>query len=291
MFIDNPTIPVQLEVVLDLLQVLRQKSAQPLTVATLLQPTGLPGLTEKSRQAEAHLSAAQELGLVTKDADGHLRLAYTVRSERPTPRDAILDAFDRIVLGSAAVEPWFGRFYGYVIAQPRDFIPARQEERTALASAFNNALPDHIERSNVLNRDKILGYLRWYTYAGMGWFDPDKRFVPDPTQCLRRALPRIFTAQRLMEASAFMSGLAQACPELDGGTLFMESASRYYDPAERSCTRALAVALRNLHDEGLIRLECPKDSVGWGLERAGSVRVPGILDSDRFDRVALLDNR
>ena len=88
-----------------------------------------------------------------------------------------------------------------------------------------------------------------------------------------------------------MSSLGQTCPELDGGALFMDTATDHFNMADRVCTRALAVALRNLHDEGLIQLDCPKDSQGWSVERGGIVRDLKSLQSDRFDRVELQSTR
>lgn len=169
MFIDNPTVPVQLEVVLDLLFAIRQKNATAESVKTLLQPQGLPGLTNNSKQAQLHLSAAKELGLVAEEADGNLRLNYTVRNDRPTAREAILESFDRVVLGPPDVEPWFGRFYGYVIVQANDCIPTGEPVRSQLASDFNAALADHIEkgtRSTQPNSPVICAGMSTLVWAG-----------------------------------------------------------------------------------------------------------------------------
>lgn len=291
MFIDNPTVPTQLEVVLDVLYAVRQKIAPSESVKRLLQPKGLPGLSESSNQAGLHLNAAKELGLAVQDGEGNLRLTYQIREGRPPARQAITDAFDRLVLESDKVEPWFGRFYGYVIAQQDDWIPPEGKARKDLCTRFNEALPPEIERSNVLNDTKLAHYLRWYSYIGLGWRDPSRRFIPDPTRRLHRALARIFGDATRLDAAVFMASVAQACPELDGGALFMDAASSKFRPADRVCTRALAAALRNLHDEGLIRLDCPKDSQGWSLERAGVVRDREHLQSDRFDRVSLVSLR
>lgn len=290
MFIDNPTVPTQLEVVVDLLHAIRQKNASVESVRTLLQPKGLPDLSATSNQAAHQLSAAKELKLAAPDGDGNLRLTYSIRDGRPSSREAIIKAFDDMVLSSPEVEPWFGRFYGFVIAQKDDWIPSEGAARQDLLKRFHDALAGHIERANPLNDTKLSHYLRWYTYVGMGWRDPAKRFIPDPTERLRRALPKIFGNTRRHDAAPFMTALLAACPELDGGALFMDAVGGY-DRGARECTRALAVAMRNLHDEGVIRLECPKDSVGWSLERGGSVRDQQHLKSDRFDRVVLLANR
>jgi hypothetical protein len=290
MFIDNPTVPTQLEVLIDLLHTLRQKTSSVESVRALLQPKGLPGLSATSKQATHQLGAARELKLVLPDENGNLRLTYHIRDGKPSARDAIITAFDDTVLSSPDVEPWFGRFFGFLIAQEDDWVPPEGTARLDLLKRFDSALAGHIARANPLNDTKLSHYLRWYTYTGMGWRDPAKRFIPDPTDRLRRALPKIFTGTPHLDAGPFMSALIAACPELDGGSLFLDAASDY-DPSARECTRALAVALRNLHDEGLLRLECPKDSLGWSLERGGSVRDQMHLKSDRFDRVVLLLDR
>lgn len=291
MFIDNPTVPTQLEVVLDLLHALRNKTAPSESVKMLLQPTGLPDLNPKRDQSANQLHAGKELGLIEQDGDGNLRLTYPIRDGNPSARDAIVKAFDDVVLSSAEVEPWFGRLYGYVITNDEDWIPPEGAARKDLCSHFNAVLPGHIERINPLNDTKLGHYVRWYTYAGMGWRDPAKRLIPDPTERLRRALPKIFAEARRLDAAPFMTGLALACPELDGGALFMDAVADRYRQADRVCTRALSSALRNLHDEAVIQLDCPRDSQGWSLEKGGTVRDQQFLQSDRFDRVTLLSKR
>jgi len=286
-FIDKPTVPTQLEVVLDLLHTIRHKNATTETLKKLLQPKGLPDLTASSNQASLQLNAARDLQLITQDEDGNLRLAYTIRDASPSAKESIVRAADQIVLASAEVEPWFGRLYGYVISRPNDEIPADGVARQDLCTQFNSALRPHIERANPLNDTKLPHYVRWYTYLGMGWRDPSKGFIPDPTERLRRTLCLIFGTARQLDSQDFMASLARACPELDGGSLFMDVASTQYNPSDRVCTKALAVALRNLHDDGTIQLDCPKDSVGWSLERGGTVLDQKTLKSDRFDRISI----
>ncbi len=290
MFIDNPTVPIQLETLLDVLYEIRQKAATSDTLKSLLQPKGLPDVSTGSSQAANQLHAAKELQLVAEEEGGDIRLTYSIRDSKPTAKEAILSAFDRRVLSSPEVEPWFGRLYGYVIARD-GAIPGEGSARQNLCTEFNDALPSGIERGNQLNGTKLAHYLRWYAYAGMGWNDPSKRFILDPTERLRRVLPSIFNGVQRLDAAPFMSSLAQICPELDGGALFNDGSSDQYDPADRVCTHALAMALRNLHDEGVIQLDCPKDSQGWSLEKGGTVLNLETLQSDRFDRVKLLSDR
>lgn len=284
MFIDNPTVPIQLETLLDVLFEMRLKSANSETIKSLLQPKGLPDVPTNRLQATNQLNGAKELELINMEEGGDIRLSYVIRDGKPTPKEAILEAFERRVLGSPDVEPWFGRLYSYVIAR-EGAIPSEGVARQILSTEFNNSLPTDIERGNQLNSTKLGQYLRWYSYVGLGWYDPSKRFILDPTERLRRSLPSIFNGASSLDAALFMTSLARTCPELDGGSLFKEVTSSNYDSLDRVCTKSLAMALLNLHDDGHVELSRPVDSEGWSLEKGGA--VSNNLQSHRFYRVAL----
>lgn len=281
MFTDKPTIPAQLETLLDVIHAMRQRKANADTLRQLIQPNGLPGLTPNSEQLSKHLFAAQELELVRIDENKDIRLAYQVRGEHQA-MPAVLSAFDRIALADASVEKWAGRFYAYLIVQEDDSV--RSAEGEALANRFMSDLPSTVDKGNPMNADKYRALMRWYPYVGLGWMDPSGTFVPDPTERIRRALSTIWEDDRKLDADRFIERLGRACPELDGGRLFNEVTSSAYSASARQCTQALATALRCLHDEELLRLHCPADSLGWGLERAGRGVVAGEA-SNRFDAV------
>ncbi len=290
MFTDKPTIPARLETLLEVLYVMRARKADRSALRALVQPSGLPDLSDQSRQVDDHLSAAQELGLIASDEDGNYRLTYRVKAEHEAKR-SVLEAFDKVALGGTSAEPWASRFYGFLIAQESDVVPAGEGPIREITRAFMESLPAQVDRRNPMNLEKFRALTRWYQYAGLGWFDPEGSFVPDPMRRIQRVLDSVFIGEPTLDSSSFMARLASLCPELDGGALFSEVTAAVYSVAERRCTRALATALRNLHDLGYLRLFCPRDSKGWSLERGGSVLVPGVLDSDRFDRVTLVRAR
>jgi len=283
-FIDKPTVPIQLETLLDVLFEMRQKSANSETIKSLLQPKGLPDVPTNRSQATNQLTGAKELELTKIEESGDIRLSYMVRDGRPTAKEAILLAFDRKVLGSSDLEPWFGRLYAYVTAR-EGAIPSDGVSRDILCTEFNNSLPIDIERGNQLNSTKLGHYLRWYSYVGLGWYDPSKRFILDPTERLRRSLPSIFDGASRLDAAVFMTSLARVCPELDGGSLFRDVTSSHYDSTDRVCTQALSMALLNLHDDGYVELNRSHDGDGWGLEKGGA--VDNGLQSHRFNSVAI----
>ena len=282
MFTVNPTTPAQLEVLLDVVYAMRQRKANAEGLRQLIQPKGLPGLTDNSRQFAHHLSAAEELGLVQADEHDDIRLTYTVRGDHQ-PRRVILAAFDRVALADARVEKWAGRFFAYLIVHEEAF-PRTTGEVDLLANRFMSDLAPTVDKGNPMNLDKYRALMRWYPYVGLGWLDPAEVFVPDPTERVRRSLRTIWEKDRRLEADEFLERLGRACPELDGGALFNDATGSSYATSARQCTQALATALRRLHDEGDLVLRCPADSKGWALDRAGSGPVPGEA-SNRVDSV------
>ena len=82
----QPNIPAQLEVLLDVVYAMRQRKASAEGLRQLIQPKGLPDLTDSSKQLAHHLSAAEELGLVRADEDKDIRLTYSVRGEHQRTR-------------------------------------------------------------------------------------------------------------------------------------------------------------------------------------------------------------
>jgi hypothetical protein len=288
MFTDNPTIPVQLETLLDVLHTMKGRKATRDAIIQLLQPRGLTDLTAGSKQAAHHLHAATELELISAAEDESLRLTYRQTGQQDA-KSAILAAFDKVALGSANVEFWAGRFYGFLIGREEASFATDPGVTARLTAEFMDGLAPHIDRGNPMNPDKFRALMRWYPYVGLGWIDPAGAFAPDPTVRLARTLPSIWQRERNLDADVFMERLARACPELDGGTLFLEGrGGRGLEG--RVCTQALATALRSLHASGSIRLHCPADSQGWHLERAGAGPVPGE-QSNRFSRVERTERR
>ena len=274
MFIDNPTIPAQLEVLLEVIHAMRDRKADVGALKLLIQPKGLPGLSNSSEHLELHVKAAKDLGLVQQDSEKNIRLVDNSRRSFNAKR-TILKAFDKLVLSGTDVEKWAARFYSYLIVQHDDVGPESNAKQELLAKEFMERLPPSISNQNAMNRTKYGGLVRWYCYAGLGWIDPSGRFVPDPTIRVRRSLPEIWGNKKKMDIDDFMMRLAEVCPELDGGVIFAEVTVGQYNYSNKEFTRSLGTALWRLHDEDDLRLICPNDSIGWRLDRAGKDLVKG----------------
>lgn len=287
MFSDSPATPTRLEVLVELVWEMRQRKLDREAIRKLLQPKGLPDLTPKSNQAMDTLAAARELGVVTEDDNGNIRPAWNTRKTF-SPNLVVLAALDEKVLGATDIEPYLALFYSYLITKEDDTAPPG-DAGEKWSHDFNRDLyggrPEG--RTNPFNKVKYKGLRAWMRYAGLGWHDAQDVFVPNPYHRLRRSMGDIFGGKKKLDSDAFMFNLARSCPELDGGAIFCE-ANRGLD-LHRTCTRALAVALRDLHDSRVIKLTCPADSRGWSLIRAGVIRNPQEgLHSDSFDFIERL---
>lgn len=286
MFTDQPVTPVRLEVFIDLAWEMRTRKFDRNAIKLLLQPPGLPGLSPNSRQAMDILKCAQELELVREDSEGNFRPAWNAR-KHSTARGIALSALDQLVLSATNVEPWFAKVYAFAISCDDDILPSGKDAGEKWAGAFNHYLHGNLLPDNPFNSTKYTGLRRWMRYVGLGWHDAEDSFVPCPIERIHRKLSDIFGKKQKLTSDEFMKQLAAHCPELDGGDIFAAVHSGKRNVG-RKCTRALAAALRDLHDAEVIRLNCPADSRGWGLDLAGKVRNPlQGLHSDIFDSIEL----
>lgn len=289
MFTDQPVTPRRLEILLNVLAAYgRQTPMKRDQLFELVQPETLPDFNAKAAnprsQAESALRAARELGLVEDNEEGwSLSEVYRV-SRRDDARTQVLRALDARVLASTKVEPYFSLFYAYLLG-----LGTRADEDLAdelRASAFNRALGFGPDTSNPFNATKLRGLWRWLPYTGLGWFDNRKVFQCDPYERVKRALPTLFEHDERHDADVFMTHLARACPELDGGHLFRQ-ANADAPLGGKVMTVGLAQALLALHEDGVLVLDCPRDGRGWDLQAAEPAFDGRTLNSSRLDAVAL----
>lgn len=286
MFTDSPTTPTRVEVLLELVWAMREQKLDKEAIEKYLQPRGLPDVNPNSQQSLDTLNAAKDLELVAMDPHGSFRPAWDVA--RPfVAKEVLLAALDKKVLSSCDVEPWMARFYSYVLTKEDDVVGQGGNAETQWTEAFNRDLFGGLPPNNPFNRTKYRALRRWMRYVGWGWHDSENNFIPSPYERLKRKLPDIFASKKRLTSDEFMANLAVHCPELDGGKIFREVNKDW--GADRSCTRALGMVLRDLHDDKVIQLDCPADSRGWSLIKAGVVRNPKEnLHSDIFDFIELI---
>jgi hypothetical protein len=232
----------------------------------LLQPEPLAGEDTKFPSAKATVAAAIDLGLAQETA-ATISLSAAHRAHKDAA-NSILRAIDDRVLSTDEIEKYFATFYAYVLGLGTELHQRHGQNNEAWASQFNRDVFRDVRQSDPFNATKLSGLHRWFAYVGLGWYDPAADFQPNPYERLKRSLPRIFGKRRKLEATEFMTGLAEACPELDGGTIFQRANAYREQNVERWCTSGLGQALVELHLDGVVRLNCPADSAGWSIEDA-----------------------
>jgi hypothetical protein len=282
MFTDDLATPTRVETLIELIRSDESHRWSSDTLGQLLQPDTLRDVKSSRPQATRMLRAAKELGLVKVTDAGNVVL--TVRGDSRSTGELVCAALDEQVLGKTDVEPFFAPFYSFMLGLGK--LAGVERPYAEWVKEFAVVYPP-ASGTNQFNKDKLTGLHRWFSYAGLGWYDPRNIFQCNPYERLRRRLPGIFASERELPAAVFITRLADCCPELDGGTIFRE-ANPAYDPARRRCTLGLGHALVELHLDRVLRLHCPPDSDGWDIREAAAPRDTTYLRSERIDRVELL---
>src|SRR5262245_50741809 len=104
MFTDEPTTPLRVETLLQLMRGLGRRVGRE-TLGAVVQPEGLPD--KRGETASRTIRAALELKLLRENDDG--TMSTTSEDKRPV-REAVLEALDREVLAHTRVEPYFALF-------------------------------------------------------------------------------------------------------------------------------------------------------------------------------------
>ncbi|MDB4458730.1 hypothetical protein N9068_01605 [bacterium] len=278
MFTDVPGTPLHLESLVVFLRENSQRSLSSRDIRDSFQP---PTIHHEQDQSENTIRAIEQLNLGEIQA-GIFVLADCARGRKPV-RQAVLEAMDEHVLGKLDVEPFLALFYAYMLGQNGGTTGKNREEWVL---AFNRDVFNNVKQNNQFNPTKLTGLHRWISYMGLGWYDPKGEFQCAPFERLQRRLSMIFQKQKKLECDEFMHRLSEACPELDGGKIFLEG-NKSYDANAKQCTLGLSHALVDLHLGGFIKLHCPKDSAGWSIALANPPNDGKTLASNRFSQVEL----
>ena len=280
MFTDGPVTPLHVESVIDFLRLNSKRKFSREDIKNSFQPESVAGSQEQITRA---LRASEELGLIEKDGK-QVKLA-PFKSSKLSTRQLLLSACDQRILSSKEQEYYFALFYAYLLGLNEEGIKTGTKLGEQWASSFNRDVFNNVKQTNQFNSEKYTGLMRWFSFVGLGWHDTNGAFNCNPYHRLSRALPQIL-AKKKLECDEFMESLAENCPELDGGEIFLE-ANKRYDSSAKQCTLGLSHALIDLHLDGQIKLHCPKDSNGWSIGLANPPSDGKTLVSARISQVEL----
>ena len=285
MFTDGPATPRRVEVFLDVLRWFGERGERKLkrsALIELLQPRTLPGVPPDRDQAKETLRASAELGFITVRSDSVQTEFDTASSE--SSRDLLIAAFETTVLARTDVERHFALFYSFLLGlEPQ----GSQYTREQLVETFQAKVYGTARGENPFNTTKLDGVRRWLRYVGLGWHDSENIFHPSPYGRLKRSLAPLFGRKRKLDSDEFHSGLAELCPELDGGQIFRK-ANATYNSTLRNFTVGLSQALIALHDDQIIRVHSYPDSRGWSLVAADPTPDNDTFKGDRIETIEWL---
>jgi hypothetical protein len=115
-----------------------------------------------------------------------------------------------------------------------------------------------------MNPTKAVAWRRWLSFLGLGVQMPIPSLVdfPSPSARIAREIERAkLKSGEDLTAAQFLDLLAGRMPYLDGGRLFRQACERIgHQPKPRQLSPLLSAGLRDLHDEGAIRLRPRGDS-------------------------------
>jgi len=245
---------------------LLSEAGTPLSVETIagwLVPENTIGNNEVVRPKEGleqTLSAARSLRLLS---DGS---PVTATAEVPNTIQAFADLAHQHLCDLPATDAnavvlkvyaWF------VLREDRDAASLHRRERDGLASEIDGAFPRaKDEDPKAFNSTKIAPWVRWVSFLGLGMELPNTIFFPYPAERVLRELRRIAADagfDRDMDFREVQKELSKRAPYLDHGDVFLEMSDRTgWRP--RTLSRVLSGALRELHQEGEIRLIALGDS-------------------------------
>ena len=231
----------------------------------MLSPASLKPDLSQGSAAVTSVSAAIDLGLA-EESSGKVKISDACHKAK-SARIAILHAFDSKVLADNKVEKYFALFYAYYLFLGKRVYPLANQSSEKWAEQFNSHVFLGEVQENPFNDYKHPKLITWFGYVGLGWFDPNGKFQANPYNRLVRALPQIFSSAHKLSSDEFMKGVSLVCPELDGGEMFRQ-ANRDWMPSDKKCTLGLSHALIELHEDGVIRLDCPADCQDWSLKEA-----------------------
>ena len=280
MFTDGPATPARLEILLAVVAS-KPKGLTRKDLYDLMQPESLRSNTEK---ATNNLKAGLEIELLEEEKKGSIIRLHETYDKKLSARENILNALDGKALENSEVELHLALFYAYYLGLDTRIYERSDWDGERWSDQFNTDVFGETEQSNRFNKTKYTGIQRWLNYLGLGWYDSNGFFHPDPTERILRSMSSIFGEEKKITGDQFMSKLAEVCPELDGGEMFLQ-ANKSYDANAKECTLGLSQALVGLHEDGFVRLTCPIDSRGWNLGKA----KPGRDDSIKTDRLEVIE--
>lgn len=209
------------------------------------------------------IGAASDLGLVETFRD---RLVL-VHPHVPMSEDALSDYCHDFLCTTEKQEDrvLLDAFAYFVVRSEQHGSTDWIESNRQVADEVNDVLMKQASEDDErrFNDTKIAPWKSWMTYLGLGWEAPSlPTFYPSVTERLQRVVRdvgMVLGSDREVDAATFMREVASRMPYLDGGDRFRSICDSVpFRPT--GTTWILSEALRDLHDDGTLRLHVRGDA-------------------------------
>lgn len=227
------------------------------------------------------IGAASSLGLVTSTSTNQYALAVDTPPDLAGFADLVHDRL--VALPDANVDTIVLEAYAAVVVlteidQSTRWLEAVGKDRakrinSVVRPGARNKDGELIDR---FNDTKIAAWTRWMVFLGLGFALPKGPFYPYPTQRLEREFARgqAGGGAAALEVDDLLLFLAERMPYLDGGRLMAACVTQArLAPLERTFSRVLSGALRDLHDDRRLVLA----PVGDASQMYALTREPHVI--------------
>jgi hypothetical protein len=271
--------PQRMEILYSILREAGPEGEERPRLSALLGPPSLardgaePG--EDNALADC-LALGQEMDLLKAEDD---RVALTA----PDGPSAFLEVAGRKmvdrVTSAAAVEGWVAGAIAWMLQQdPRDPLVwtgsgAVNRLQAQIGAPLPYGLTNDSRMQQAVYWARALGFVTRLNLKGT------EVVLPDPTVALAQRLDAVLPRGHEATARAFLSGLARACPVLDGGSVHREVAARAGTAKPANVVSPpLALAFLRLKQRGELQFQY--------LDDADVVEVEGLLTDGRVTHVS-----
>lgn len=217
---------------------------------------------------KATLGAARELGLCETVEDRiRVRPDLVKRGElAPGFLEALESALLPIEPDASPGQADFARALAWFLMQAPNRPMAFQ---TNYKSLIERQLQAGAPTFDLINGDRWNTFTYWCRYLGYGVAVAGRALAADPTQALRRLIPRVLKSGRAVPPAAFLGLLAEVTPVFEHGWARQEVEAFGLPSEGREDTRfsrSTSLALTRLEQEGLLRLGYSSDASGMILD-------------------------
>ena len=253
--------------------------------------SGVPdGKKPRQIAVGAIIGAARSLGFVAESSDP-IALKYPADGP-PSSLEALADSVHHRLANAPADDSDYTllEVYAWFVvktAQQGSGWPLSDMTVVHLADQIASELrPNRVDagKERIFNSTKFSAWRDWIIFLGLGWTGPSlPNFYPDATIRLGRELRRPSLPLKSgvdLDAQDVVDALAGAMPYLDGGPLFRSVASTLgWTPPANQLSPVLSMALRELHDDGVIL-----------LQGRGDAKRALMLATDRLHKISFIES-